>query len=296
MGDSRGRADRAVNRVREAWAFRGRLRRLATLTFDQPSDTTSRADVIVSLTSYRPRLPFIGLAVRSLLDQSVSPACVQLWVPAADTDSVPSEVRALERAGLEVRATDRDLGPAGKLLPALREQPGAVVVTADDDVVYPRHWLRDLLRGHERWPEAIVCVRAHELRFADDGSLLPYADWAWDSRRTGTDLRLFFTGHGGVLYPPGALPRRAHDDDLRSALCPRADDVWFNWMARLAGTPIARLAVSVPRHNDVPGSQGTTLMSDNVAGGDNDAQIRNLVEHIGPLDPVTGALRALGGR
>ena len=294
MADALGRAERVRNRVREAWAFRGRLRRLERLPFEEPRREVPRADVIVSITSHRPRLASLGIALRSLLDQSRPPERVVLWVPADDGAHLPGDVLELAGFRLEIRTMLRDLGSAGKLLPTLLAYPGRNVVTADDDVIYARHWLRDLLKTHECWPRAIVCARAHYLEFDPIGNLLPYLDWQWDTNRTGPDSRLFFTGHGGVLYPAGSLPETVHDDITRRSLCPDADDVWFNWMARLAGTPIVRTPGAAPRHNHVPLSQGTTLMTRNVAGGGNDAQIRSLVARYGALDRDTGALRPDG--
>jgi hypothetical protein len=255
----------------------------------RPTDPGA-GDVVVSLTTHAERFPTIELALRSVLDQSVSPAAVVLWVAAADRHDLPGGVEALAHSGLEIRAMPRDLGPASKLLPALLAFPECRIVTADDDVVYAHDWLSALLAANVRHPAAIATARAHYLAFDQTGRLRPYLQWEPETSCTGPDARLFFTGHGGVLYPPGSLPAEVHDEAARTSLCPTADDVWLNWMARLAGTDIVRVPGRSPRHDAVPGSQGSTLLSVNVDARGNDEQIARMVRHYGPLDPQTGRL------
>lgn len=257
---------------------------------------SARLPVTVSVTSHRPRFPTLEVGLRSILDQDSPPERTILWVSRADRPHVPSGVEGLCAAGLEIRETAVDLGPAGKLLPALSAFPDGVVVTVDDDVLYPRGLLGRLWRGHRSHPDAVVCIRAHYLRFGPEGSLLDYGRWEQETRRSGADSRLFFTGHGGVLYPAHVLAADVHDGPSRERLCPTADDVWFNWMARVARTPIARVPGPPDRHNDVRRSQESSLMQANVEAGGNDQQIRALEDRYGRLDPVTGRLGDEGAR
>ena len=132
------------------------------------------------------------------------------------------------------------------------------------------------------------------MTFGAAGALLPYGDWELETNESGPDARLFFVGHGGVLYPPGTLSEVVHDEHLRSTLCPTADDVWFNWMARLAGTSVIRTSGHSPRHDTIPGSQATALHVLHRSGGGNDMQIRSMLDHFGVLDPSTGWIAAVG--
>ena len=288
--DGIGPVRRAWDRGRDSWVEGRRRRDLVRHEPAALAGGASAGDVVVSLTSHAARFGTLELAVRSLLDQSSPAAAVVLWVADADRGAVPGGVERLARAGLEIRTLPRDLGPASKLLPALAAYPECRIVTADDDVAYARVWLHGLLATHDRHPAAIACRRAHYLGFDEAGRLLPYAHWEQETARTGPDARLFFTGHGGVLYPPGSLPPLVHDDALRTSLSPTADDVWFNWMARLAGTDIVRTPGRSPRHDVVPGSQGTSLLAVNVGAHGNDGQIARMVEHFGSPDPSTGRL------
>jgi hypothetical protein len=287
---------RASERLRGERRTRRRIRQLAAWVPPRRSPDPSSGGVVVSLTSHRPRFGTLELALRSLLDQDHPADAVVLWVSAGERSRLPGGVEALTAAGLVIGELPVDLGPAGKLLPSLTAFGDSVIVTADDDVVYARTWLGGLLAAHARMPEAIACVRAHYLAFGADGALLPYQQWGPETALTGPDQRLFFTGHGGVLYPPGSLPEVTLDDDLRRSLSPTADDVWLNWMARLAGIPIVRVPGVAPRHDAVPGSQQITLAQANVAAGGNDRQIARMVAAFGSPDPETGELTARQAR
>lgn len=94
------------------------------------------------------------------------------------------------------------------------------------------------------------------------------------------ETRLFPTGVGGVLYPPNAFVDDVMDEDAFTRLCPYGDDIWFFWMARLAGTDQVR----TPEGWHLltwPHSQEVGLYQENVLNSRNDAQIRNMEEAFG---------------
>jgi hypothetical protein len=63
-------------------------------------------------------------------------------------------------------------------------------------------------------------------------------------------------------------------------LTPKADDVWFFWMARLAGTPQVRVGEKLPMVN-WPGSQAVGLVHGNVGEAGNDKQVVNMEREFG---------------
>ena len=281
--------DRAAGAVLDRSRYWVRTRSLARRPASDLARTRGGHGVVVSVTSIAPRFGTLHLALRSLIDQSVPASSVVLWVRPDELGLLPSSVTSLVDHGVDIRVLERDLGPASKLIPALEAHPDSTIVTADDDVAYQRRWLERLLSRCAVAPGAIVCARAHWLTFDDAGGLRPYGLWEHETRRSGPDDRLFFTGHGGVLYPPGVLPDTARDATRLLKVCPTADDLWFNWMARLAGTPVARVPHRAQRHGRIAGSQSTTLMRDNLSGG-NDRQLLALQREFGTLDPATGSL------
>lgn len=229
--------------------------------------------LIVSVTSYPARFKTLHLTLGCLLDQSVQPDRVILWIAHGDMAEIPAEVRQLERTGLEIRACD-DLRSFKKLIPALEAFPKAFIATADDDVYYSRDWLEALVDGAKE--SVITCHRAHRIKRTAVG-MAPYLDWEFDvqddaSRRPSSDL--LPTGVGGMLYPPNSLNKRVTDRALFERLCPHGDDLWFYWCARLAGTLHKKVGGRM-RLVMWPGTQESRLWDANEAGG-NDSMIAAL--------------------
>ena len=234
--------------------------------------------LVISLTSYPKRFPVLHGTIVNLLSQSVRADEVVLWLADEDRVLLPSPVEKLCAQGLVIR-TCPDYRSYKKLAPQLQLSPDAFLVIADDDVHYDADWLKRLVDAYDPAERSLVAHRARLLRRTSAGSLRPYADWPQDIVSTAPGEDVFATGVGGVLYPPGSLAPEATEASLFMAICPRADDVWFHWMARRAGVltkTTARRFVQVPWPQD----EETGLMHENWAGG-NDRQIAAVVEMFG---------------
>lgn len=254
----------------ELWTrLRWRARRKAP-----PHGLPSR--LIVSLTSYPKRYDVLDLTLKTLLTQDVAADAVILWIAHKDMAALPESVRALEKHGLTIRATD-DLRSYKKIVPVLVENPDAIVLTADDDVYYPPFWLRHFVEAYRPGVAEVLCYRAHRMARNGDG-FLPYDQWQFEIPEPEAGPDVFFTGVGGVLYPPGVLPPQTLDIEQLTALCPTTDDVWLNWMARLNGATVRKIGKKL-RFYEWPGSQGVALQNINRGGSSgNDEQIAKISE------------------
>lgn len=222
------------------------------------------AEIVVSLTSYPPRFPTLHLTLRSLLSQDIAPDVLVLWVARADRAKLPRNVEKLQRYGLTIKECP-DWGPFKKIIPALEEYPDATIVTADDDVFYPKGWLRRFVEEY-RDPDEVLCQRA---RRAD--VRMPYKSWSL-LLEPDAGHHVFPTGIAGVLYPPGTLASGVNDAEAFMRLCPKADDVWLYWMAARAGA-VHRLIEPVGEFTAWPKSQRAALWRTNQVDGGNDAQV-----------------------
>lgn len=250
--------------------------------------------LVVSLTSYRKRFDILHLTLRRLLDQSVRPDRLILWIAQEERGLLPPAVLALQQEGLEILFCP-DIKSYKKIIPTLEEEPSAFIVTADDDVRYPKHWLAGLVHAWNGELRTVVAWRAHRIVLdPESGAPLPYRKWQWtctDAPQTST--LLFPTGVGGVLYPPGVLHADVTNRALFESLCPGADDVWLYWMCRrnegrfkVVGEPLQI------RH--WPGSQYESLWHRNLILGNNDRCIANMMRHYSVFGATAGG-RLHGG-
>ncbi|KPF45588.1 hypothetical protein IP76_07845 [Rhizobium sp. AAP43] len=236
--------------------------------------------LIVSLTSYEARFPTLSKTLLCLLNQTMKPDMVVLWVAREQMASLPPDVIELRSAGLVIEPVE-DTRSYKKLIPALQRFPESVIVTADDDVYYWGTWLEELVEAHLSSGNPVVCHRAHKITFCD-GEIASYGDWDHAvSRREASD-RIFPTGVHGILYDSACFHRDVLERDLYQALCPHGDDIWFYWMHRLMGS--APLVLGMRRRIvEWPDTQAQQLQSVNIRDGGNDRAVRAMVEHYGAL-------------
>ena len=248
--------------------------------------TNNENDVIVSLTSFPERMYEIHYTLYSLLNQSVKPAKVVLWLakdqfPNYEED-IPQKVLDLRKNGLDIEWTD-NIYSYKKLIPTLSKYPDRIIVTADDDVYYEEDWLKKLLDAYGENKDCVVCHRAHRLKL-DKNGIAPYKKWDKKIKNTNPSYKNFFTGIGGVLYPPHSLFKDVLNEKLFTELAPKADDVWFWAMAVLNNTKIcvAKNCIKEMTYINPERERGLTneitLFSQNKKGG-NDLQLKQIINH-----------------
>ena len=127
--------------------------------------------------------------------------------------------------------------------------------------------------GHTLYPGCIISNIKKQFAYDANGNLLPYVRWK-RNRKSYIHKNLIQIGVGGVLYPPFCLDKEVLNDILFMDLCPLADDVWLNFMARIKGTRIVQSNMKIL---PLPIKSNTSsLCSVNMFKGMNDKQIDKL--------------------
>ena len=257
--------------------------------------------VIVSLTSYKPRINDVKYALYSLLNQTFPPDKLILWL---DEDSFPQREKNLPNDLLKFKSFGltidwcENLRPYKKLIPALEKYPDDIIVTADDDIFYRPDWLEILYAEHIKNPDCVIAHRAHRLRLDEQGNLLPYTSWHFAINSTpspdnyqATEIysrvraasftqRNFFTSGAGVTFKKKNLHADILKRELFTKLAPLADDIWFWAMAVLNSTKIKIPAAAQRKliYVDIDTQiSGETLYSVNKT--QNDVQLQQVIEY-----------------
>ena len=262
------------------------LRRQATLAFaGNPSPPAQAApNVIVALTSFPARASRVHHAIRSILDQELQAERVVLYLAEDQFPGrrLPRGLTSLRESCLDVRFV-ADMRSYKKLLPALVDFPSSTIVTADDDVLYPRTWLSDLYRVHSTHPRDIVAHRATRMTYSSPRAFASYAEWP-NADASGDPHLTFATGSGGILYPPGSLSPSVLDYGLAEKLAPTADDIWFKAMGLLNETGTRKVSNERVDFPSVLGTQRVSLRELNVGSGRNVAQATAVWDHFNLWD------------
>lgn len=247
---------------------------LGALEATRRSSLLGDGDAVISLTSYGVRIDAVHTTIESIGRGVVRPRRIILWLDDADAlERSTPQLRRLQRRGLEVRLAD-NLGPHTKYWPYVESTPDRSVplVTADDDIIYPRRWLADLLEAGRTRPDTIHCYWARVVRLDDDGRFAPYGSWP-SASDTAPSPANFALGVSGVLYPPRMLDALHGAGRAFETVTPKADDIWLHAIALRAGVPVAQVRDKAVHFLTVPGTQVISLRADNVAGTGNDDAI-----------------------
>lgn len=242
------------------------------------TDINREIPLIVSFTSFGKRVNRAHITANSILCQSLKADRVILWLGFGE--KISPELEKLKKRGLEILFCE-DIRAYTKIIPTLTNYPDSTVVTADDDIIYPKHWLKKLYKAHLKNPGVICCHRAHLITKNEKGSVKPYNDWEWCIHSAANISNIFPTGVGGVLYPIGSLHPEVLNREAFQKLCPYADDIWLKAMSLKQGTVcyiIENKPLLIPL--SVPNTQkSSALRTINIDQNQNDIQFKNVFTH-----------------
>ena len=210
---------------------------------------------IVSFTTLPNRIGQIKPMIDTLLAQTVKPDEIHLWIPkyvkrtkeTTPENIIPPFIRQKE---IKARFCE-DFGPHTKLIPTLKEakDPNTMIITADDDTLYPTRWLESLINYANNHPDHCVGFRGRTF----SRRKFPLLGFRRPLRYKGSEL--FFSDKPNfsaevdiVTGCWGALYRRWFFDEqlLDLKLCPPAffnDDIWNS--GHLAKKGIKRMVIGL---------------------------------------------------
>lgn len=211
-------------------------------------------DLIVSLTSFPDRIDEVQYTVYSLLNQSLLPEKIILWLAREQFEgkekNLPSKLIALQNATNRMFEIYwcKDMRSYKKLIPLISssydEFKGKNIVICDDDIYYRKYTIQKLLEEHYRHPLDVICHIGKKMQFSKNKELLPYDQWKWCKYCMGENTVLPI-GAGTVLYPADIIEKAPllGRIDLFEKLAPKADDIWFWFSIVKEG-----FFISIPKH------------------------------------------------
>lgn len=237
-------------------------------------------EIIVSLTTYSRRIFQVYMVIESLLEQSLKPNRIVLWLDQEEfkyNDDLPLNLLSLRERGLQIEFCE-NMRSYKKLIPTLRKYPEALIITADDDILYADDFVERLYKAYKKDPTKIHFYRGHEMK-QTDGILLPYNSWPMEVEANEPSIFLFPTGGGGVMYSADLLAEEIMDVDTFTTLAPTADDVWFKAMSMKKGVLCQQVKLECPyreKYIFLDAMDDMGLAKINMLQNKNDNQINNV--------------------
>lgn len=250
------------------------------------SGIDENSDIIISLTSYPKRMYDIHYTIYSLLNQTIKPKKIILWLsqeqfPNRESD-LGENILNLRKFGLTIKFIEGDIKSYKKLIPALKEYPENIIITVDDDIYYENDCIEKLYNTYlETGSKYITANRCHLIKLQNN-QISRYKNWEKNINREEASYLNFFTGAGAVLYPPNSLHNDILKEELFTTLAPNADDIWFWAMGVLKDTKIKipqnsykKLIYTNPIRELGLNDDGTLFTTNKT---DNDTQMQNILK------------------
>lgn len=236
------------------------------------------------MTSFPERIPRIAPAIDSVLRQKDPSDRFIIWLAEEEfpngVQDIPNNIRKYSKdmgGDVEFRFT-KPIRSFKKIIPALEAFPDAVIITVDDDTVYPDGTIQKLKDALARHPDSISSHCVCDL-------YRTHGQWRRTTGNMGfikgfPCLRIIISA-GGTIYPPHALDPIALDVQKIMALTPTNDDFWTWFCAARKGTPIRSVPHGIIRNFPIPTATTVgALSSINEVDGDkvNLRNLRNLLD------------------
>ena len=240
-------------------------------------------DVIISLTSYGSRLSELHYTIYSLVNQTVRPEKILINLTSRDIKELPAAMYCFKQYGVEFVEVD-DIKSYKKLIPILQKYPYKNIVTADDDLFYPKNWLEELWKAHIQNPTDIVCHITRKIEF-ENKKIKPYKNWSYNKVEKKPSFSNLILSGAGAWFPPHSLYKDVCNSDIFMQLSPTADDIWDYFMAILKGTKILQIQNSCSNlkytnpYREYGICKGEKLGTINIDEGYNDKQFKAILEY-----------------
>lgn len=263
--------------------FQARKKSVATNPYDF-------GEVFISVTSFPARMGATYYALCSLFVQDTPANKIILTLTKEEfpdgESSIPKRILDLKSKGLEILWAEKNLKPHNKYFYSMKKYPKAIIITADDDILYPSNTVTKLIETYKKHPHAICALGIRQLE-VENQKLKPFNQWKanlyYEPYHISKDVlgqeRLDLLAEGGssVLYPPSILPQETFNTEKIKTLAPYADDIWLKATELLADIPVVCYNDNQKVHI-ISFSQNVGLYQINMENNQNDVQFQAILD------------------
>lgn len=237
---------------------------------------------LVSLTSYPKRFSQLHLVLTSLVFQSHNNFKLVLTLSKLeieDSSKLPKKILFFKKYGLEIIFEDGNNLSHKKYTAVIKKYPNKVIVTVDDDIIYPTNLIKDLLNTRNQYPNCIVANIIKEIR-CKNNQFEMYKNWPYLTKQFAPGEKYLPIGAGGVLYPAGILEDAK---PINFDLVKYTDDLWLKLLTHKKGIKVVKSKGDnsqffIPIREYIKMNTGG-LNNKNVDSGNNDFVIKQLFGH-----------------
>jgi hypothetical protein len=218
---------------------------------------------IASVASHPPRFRFLSQSLSSISRQTIKPEHLVLYIYKNHKKYLRPSIFSQLPKRTEIVFLDRDLRPANKLIPALKDFD-LPIITFDDDIIHHPELSERLLVQHDIFPNAVIANVALEVGF-ENHELTPFKTWKSRVPSLGYPSPFFLNASGhGTLFHRNHFVEDIYDEDSFEELSYSRLDAWTHFHSVRNGSYTHVLPNRIDtRKLEIVDSQGFALHKEN---------------------------------
>lgn len=196
--------------------------------------------IILSCTTTLRRSDLFYYCIQSLIKQSFQPDIFLVNIskePYLDDEGFSEVPKWMNNRIVNVKWVE-NTGPYRKLLPALDyADMEDLIVTCDDDIIYGRTWLEQIVDSALENPSSIVCAMGRKMKINLFGGWHNYQNWHLIEDHT-KGTYILPLGGAGAGYRKNNLDLAFLCDRKYLDIAPTTDDLWFKMSSLRKNIPV----------------------------------------------------------
>ena len=208
--------------------FFGRIEGLNTQKREVP--------IIISMSSCESNFAELEMTLFSIFNQKVRPDKVILWLSKdMKLSEMPYNITKFVKTGLEIRFAE-NINSYTKTTEALKEFKKEIIVTAEDNILYPEEWLKRLYHSYISNPDDIHVHKAKNITVKNK-KIGFCRTWEYSDNEN-SSFQNYPINTGGILFPPNCFIKEFFREDLYKKSSEKRNYLWIWFMAVISDRKI----------------------------------------------------------
>ena len=221
--------------------------------------------LIISMTSFPPRIKFVKLSFISIIKQKIDPTLYHCVLVLSISEFLNKELDLpkdlldlIYLEGIEIIWYYKNIRSHKKLIPTIKKYPNNPILIIDDDTLREEGFIKTFLDDHKKYPNDIIFgysryVFNENYQFVGKNKI----------KESEYNLARPSNGLAGTLYPAHTFTdKRFFDENIFMKLSPSSDESWQWCFSIIENKNFRKLSKQFPIIT-IPNSQNITLYDEN---------------------------------
>jgi len=187
--------------------------------------------VVLSLTTMPERLKKVHIAIDSIINNTITPDLIVLYLYRGEFgQEYDACIKRLEKRKIKVVLLEENLRSHKKYIYALKDYPNSIIITIDDDFIYPNDLINNLMQYNRIYPDHVLTFYSRKVKIDKNGKIEAYRKWKKTKNNEPPSFNSIIFSGSGALYPPNTFDSEIFNKEVIKNLSFTNDDIWLSVM------------------------------------------------------------------